>query len=87
MRTDFNLHSLTALALDCSEFTPETAQTGRIACGDFLHGFGGSKMMLILLPKTLPDTVTVLFIQHVRARENQQDPNLISTTEMKDLMQ
>jgi predicted acyl esterase len=88
MRTDFNLTLSDGVILDCSEFTPETAQTGGLPAVIFLHGFGGSKNEVNPFAENLAKYGYCTFSYSMRGQGKSTGlSNLISTTEMKDLMQ
>ncbi len=88
MRTNFNLTLSDGVILDCSKFTPETAKTGGLPAVIFLHGFGGSKNDVNPFAENLARYGYCTFSYTMRGQGKSTGlTNLISTTEMKDLMQ
>ncbi len=87
-RTDFNLSLEDGITLDCSKFSPQTTQPEGIPAVIFLHGFGGSKNDVIPFAENLAKYGYYTFTYSMRGQGSSTGlSNVISTTEMNDLLQ
>lgn len=87
-RTDFSLSLADGVVLDCSKFVPETNIEGGLPAVIFLHGFGGSKNDVIPFAENLASYGYCTFAYSMRGQGNSAGfSNLISRTEMEDLIQ
>ena len=87
-RTDFKLTLEDGVILDCTKFIPQSAQPGELPAVIFLHGFGGSKNDVIQFAENLAKEKYYTFAFSMRGQgKSTGKSNLISRTEMNDLIQ
>lgn len=87
-RTDFKLRISNKVVLDCTKFTPEKQYAGeKFPAIIFLHGLGGSKNDVIPFAEDYARYGYLTFAYSMRGQgESTGYSNLISTSEMKDLL-
>lgn len=87
-RIDFKLNLEDGVVLDCSKFIPQTAKAEKFPAVIFLHGFGGSKNDVIPFAENLAKKQYYTFAFSMRGQgKSTGESNLISRTEMNDLIQ
>lgn len=87
-RTDFKLTLEDGVILDCTKFIPRSVPPGGLPAVIFLHGFGGSKNDVIQFAEDLAKEKYCTFAFSMRGQgKSTGNSNLISRTEMNDLIQ
>jgi predicted acyl esterase len=87
-RADFKLTLKDGVILDCTKYIPNDTAAGGLPAVIFLHGFGGSKNDVIQFAENLSKKGYYSFAFSMRGQGKSTGySNLISRTEMNDLIQ